>query len=123
MVELGGVCVPGTKGYRYFGRAKYLPGVVELFQEAAQMQEKLKPEELKQRVDCDYYGYRDEDDGLLLEFEVQRQLGLVERLGGDSEGFVEPDIVPSQKEVEEWIVLQKRQELAKRFLGADALKV
>lgn len=33
-LELGGSTVPGTKGYRYFGRAKYLEGVKELFEKA-----------------------------------------------------------------------------------------
>jgi hypothetical protein len=33
-MELGGAAVPGTKGYKYFGRAKYLDGVKELFEKA-----------------------------------------------------------------------------------------
>jgi pre-mRNA-splicing factor ISY1 len=33
-MHMGGVSVPGTKGYRYFGRAKYLDGVKELFEQA-----------------------------------------------------------------------------------------
>jgi hypothetical protein len=31
---MGGLTVPGTKGYRYFGRATDLPGVKELFEQA-----------------------------------------------------------------------------------------
>jgi pre-mRNA-splicing factor ISY1 len=34
LTSLGGVTVPGTKGYMYFGQAKYLPGVKELFEQA-----------------------------------------------------------------------------------------
>ncbi len=34
------------------------------------MQEKITPQELIQRVDADYYGYRDEDDGILLNYEI-----------------------------------------------------
>ena len=36
----------------------------------ATMQEKITPQELIQRVDADYYGYRDEDDGILLNYEI-----------------------------------------------------
>jgi hypothetical protein len=35
------------------------------------MQEKIKPEELIQRVDADYYGYRDEEDGILMRYEIK----------------------------------------------------
>ncbi len=33
-LTMGGAAVPGTKGYRYFGRAKQLDGVKELFEQA-----------------------------------------------------------------------------------------
>ena len=87
-MELGGAAVPGTRGYKYFGRAKYLDGVKELFEKAgmiccncscsyitylASIQEKVKPHELFYRVDADYYGYRDEEDGLLLRYEARVQ--------------------------------------------------
>jgi pre-mRNA-splicing factor ISY1 len=65
----GGVVI---RGYRYYGRAKELPGVKELLQKQADdkvkeqqqkdevktRQQKLK--ELQQRVELDYYGYYDE---------------------------------------------------------------
>jgi hypothetical protein len=38
-----------------------------------QLQEKIAPEELQQRVDCDYYGFRDEEDGLVLKYESEQQ--------------------------------------------------
>jgi hypothetical protein len=37
------------------------------------MQQKITPEELKQRADCDYFGLRDEDDGKLIEYEMEQQ--------------------------------------------------
>ncbi|CAD0087148.1 unnamed protein product [Aureobasidium vineae] len=68
----------GGKGYRYFGRAKELPGVKELFEAA-----KAKPQEekaletrsdLRQKVDASYYGYNlDEEDGTLLAYEAQKE--------------------------------------------------
>lgn len=62
--------VPGGKGYKYFGRAKDLPGVQELFEKAratagAEDESKFRNERLRD-MDADYFGYRDEDDGILL---------------------------------------------------------
>lgn len=66
----GGVVI---RGYRYFGRAKELPGVKELLEkqqteqkEKQQMKNKMKNnaqklKELEQRVGLEYYGYRDEE--------------------------------------------------------------
>lgn len=81
--------VPGTKGYKYFGRAKELPGVKELFEQAAQMQAKITPEELRHRVDADYFGLRDEDDGILVEYETtQSHLENQKILTNASEGIL-----------------------------------
>lgn len=71
----------GGKGYRYFGRARELPGVKELFEaakEAGKPQEEDKGPtraELAKYVDAGYYGYNlDEEDGTLLEYEAKREL-------------------------------------------------
>jgi pre-mRNA-splicing factor ISY1 len=54
-------------GYRYFGAAKNLPGVRELFErhdEAAAGEGRRRTRgELHRRIDGDYYGFRDEEDG------------------------------------------------------------
>lgn len=54
-------------GYRYFGAAKALPGVRELFErhdeEAAGEGRRRTRGELHRRIDGDYYGFRDEEDG------------------------------------------------------------
>ena len=58
----------GSRGYKYFGAAKDLPGVRELFQQAAELDESAAQgknrAELVRRVDAHYYGYMDEEDGL-----------------------------------------------------------
>jgi Isy1-like splicing family len=36
------------------------------------MQSKITPEELHQRVDADYFGLRDEDDGLVTAYELEQ---------------------------------------------------
>jgi pre-mRNA-splicing factor ISY1 len=57
--------VSGGGGYRYFGAAKELPGVKELFEKAAPVASKRTRKEINQGVNADYYGFRDDDDGLL----------------------------------------------------------
>lgn len=61
----------GNKGYLYFGAAKDLPGVRELFEKAAEEgeQKEKKRGDLLKNVDADYYGYMDDDDGLLIPLE------------------------------------------------------
>mmetsp|Transcript_27692 Transcript_27692/g.60976 ORF Transcript_27692/g.60976 Transcript_27692/m.60976 type:complete len:269 (+) Transcript_27692:118-924(+) len=60
--------------YRYFGAAKELPGVKELLEK---QQEKMRvmslkkrsPHEIYRHVGVGYFGWRDEEDGVLLELE------------------------------------------------------
>jgi pre-mRNA-splicing factor ISY1 len=71
----------GGKGYRYFGRAKELPGVKELFDRQQKPEDdsgiqkgREKRSELRQRVDAGYYGYNlDEEDGTLLAYERAKE--------------------------------------------------
>lgn len=86
--EEGRVIEGGGKGYRYFGRARELPGVKELFEAAKQPKEdedsKRKGEmrhEMRTRVDAGYYGYNlDEEDGTLLAFESQKEKEAAESM-------------------------------------------
>ncbi|KAJ3771956.1 Isy1-like splicing factor [Lentinula raphanica] len=73
MLDDDGKEVPGTKGYKYFGRAKDLPGVRELFQSR-----KVEEDEDNQTLAYykkfmnqgpAYYGDMDEEDGSLLKSE------------------------------------------------------
>ncbi|SJL13180.1 related to Pre-mRNA-splicing factor ISY1 [Armillaria ostoyae] len=108
MLDDDGKEVPGTKGYKYFGRAKELPGVRELFQSR-----KNEEEEENQTLAFykkflgqgpAYYGDTDEVDGKLLEFERQAEgdeweeayTNLREALGLPNDGpipkFPRPDV-------------------------------
>lgn len=69
MLDNEGKEVPGSSGYRYFGRARDLPGVRELFSTQVVTPDQKTRFEMYRNVDADYYGYRDEEDGDLLEFE------------------------------------------------------
>ncbi|KAJ2161703.1 NineTeen Complex (NTC) component [Coemansia sp. RSA 552] len=70
MVDHQGHEAPGNRGYKYFGRAKDLPGVRELLEQKPE-QAKTSRAEIMKRVDAAYYGFGDEtnDDGELLEYE------------------------------------------------------
>jgi pre-mRNA-splicing factor ISY1 len=75
----------GGRGYRYFGRARELPGVKELFEAARAKQTEEKPletrDDLRKQVDAAYYGYSpDEEDANLLEFESQKETEAFENL-------------------------------------------
>ena len=48
--------VPGNRGYKYFGAAKDLPGVRELFQGTVPNVAKKSRAELAKDVDADYFG-------------------------------------------------------------------
>ncbi|KAK9768094.1 NineTeen Complex (NTC) component [Basidiobolus ranarum] len=162
IIDNEGKSVPGNRGYRYFGRARELPGVKELFEvEAEEINAKTRYE-MYRNVNADYYGYRDEDDGILLEYEEQQEKELREKLesnndlmlveydqgktkgkkrkgGGEeaisrepisipvSEGdvdnsevkFVAHVDVPSQRDVEAFLVRRRKQDLFDKYVSED----
>jgi len=123
--------IPGSgKGYRYFGRARELPGVKEMFEAATQKPREDKPLEsradLRKQVDASYYGYNlDEEDGTLLAYEMQKEKEAFENLlagkdgqapkgweplpgdAGDGEGWR----LPTSDEVQEELVERRRRRL------------
>ncbi|KAK5174562.1 NineTeen Complex (NTC) component [Saxophila tyrrhenica] len=110
--EEGRVIEGGGKGYRYFGRARELPGVKELFEQAAQ---KGKEEgegkkggevraDLRSRVDAGYYGYNlDEEDGELLTYEAQKEKEAFETLMAEDEK-ADPEWEPLPGDVGDGVV-------------------
>ncbi|CAI5960343.1 unnamed protein product [Closterium sp. NIES-64] len=66
-------------GYRYFGAAKNLPGVRELFEKPTAPTKKRNRYELYKRIDMDYYGYRDEEDGILVRLETEAEREIIEK--------------------------------------------
>ncbi|EIW78160.1 Isy1-domain-containing protein [Coniophora puteana RWD-64-598 SS2] len=73
MLDDDGKEVPGTKGYKYFGRAKELPGVKELFQSRKKDEEEENQALAYYRKFTNqgpaYFGDLDENDGSLLDYE------------------------------------------------------
>ncbi|CAB1353130.1 unnamed protein product, partial [Coregonus sp. 'balchen'] len=111
MLDHEGKEVPGNRGYKYFGAAKDLPGVRELFEKERtftanlysmdDVQFRKSRAELMKDIDAEYYGYRDEDDGALVpleqEYEKQVILEAVEKWKAEREARLEG----GREEVEE----------------------
>ena len=60
----------GPGGYRYYGAAKDLPGVKELFEKQALKEQARKRGDIVKHITPAYYGWRDEEDGVLLELSL-----------------------------------------------------
>ncbi|XP_060556546.1 pre-mRNA-splicing factor ISY1 homolog [Ruditapes philippinarum] len=73
MLDHEGKEVPGNRGYKYFGAAKDLPGVRELFEQEPPPPPRKTRGELMKDIDADYYGYRDEDDGVIIPLEKEAE--------------------------------------------------
>ncbi|KAL1971006.1 hypothetical protein VTN77DRAFT_2840 [Rasamsonia byssochlamydoides] len=127
----------GGKGYRYFGRARELPGVKEMFEAAARKARRPAEEDedggggragdmARKHVDAAYFGYgRDEDEATLLAYEQEREKEAFESmlkrgeddvedgwepLPGDAGDGVEWRL-PTLEEVQEELVERRRRRL------------
>mmetsp|Transcript_7975 Transcript_7975/g.29501 ORF Transcript_7975/g.29501 Transcript_7975/m.29501 type:complete len:282 (-) Transcript_7975:38-883(-) len=89
-------------GYRYYGAAKNLPGVRELFQKEKKVENKRTRYDMYKNIDGDYYGFRDDEDGILdkLEGEAQKKMRAAE--------------------IEKWDLRQKERAQAEKDLGISA---
>lgn len=63
----------GSRSYKYFGAAKDLPGVRELFAQPEKNATKRTKAEIMKCIDCDYFGFRDEDDGIIVPLEEKAE--------------------------------------------------
>eukprot|EP00743_Colponemidia_sp_Colp-15_P002147 GILK01002329.1.p1 GENE.GILK01002329.1~~GILK01002329.1.p1 ORF type:complete len:233 (+),score=32.12 GILK01002329.1:94-699(+) len=79
MYDANGQELAGSGGYKYFGAARDLPGVRELFQREAPPPPRKTRAQLFKHIDPDYYGYRDEDDGHLLVAEAEAEKETIAR--------------------------------------------
>ncbi|KAK5656202.1 hypothetical protein OQA88_4963 [Cercophora sp. LCS_1] len=129
--EAGREIPGGGRGYKYFGRARELPGVKELFEAAAKArQEDEKPletrDDLRKQVDAAYYGYApgEEDEGLLA-YEAAKEREAFDNLAsagsretppgweplpgdaGDGQGWD----LPTMEEVQQELVDRRRRRL------------
>lgn len=93
--------VPGTRGYKYFGRAKELPGVKELFtrstQQATEESARTASFQMFRHQGPDYYGDEDELDKELIDSEdVQAREGWEDqaRKSASALGISDETILP-----------------------------
>lgn len=119
-----------NKGYRYFGAAKDLPGVKELLAKEAAKRHKGKRSDIYKNITPDYYGWRDEEDGVLLELEAaatrenERALKKRRIAAGETDESVaavpvteDADYldVPSQDEIGQILLEQKKKALLSKY--------
>lgn len=78
MLDREGKEVPGAYGYKYFGAARDLPGVRELFSEEAPEAPRKTRAELMKDIDAAYYGFRDDEEGLLVPLEIEAEKSAID---------------------------------------------
>jgi hypothetical protein len=79
--DIQGKELPGAPGYKYYGAAQELPGVRELFAEKDDEYNKQRNKrtrgDIYKNITPDYYGYRDDDDGVLKKKEAKKEVCFV----------------------------------------------
>jgi len=68
----------GSGGYQYFGATKNLPDVRKLFENEVKAPRKRTRHQINKNIDPDYYGFRDEDDGILVEEERKAEAAQIQ---------------------------------------------
>lgn len=126
--------IPGRgKGYKYFGRARDLPGVKELFESAKKATEEKPADarvDIRRYVDAGYYGWNpDEEDDELLRYEAEMEEQALknmadtgkaepppgwEPLPGDS-GDGQEWVLPTLEQVQEELVDRRRRKLLEQL--------
>jgi len=120
--------------YKYFGAARKLPGVKELFDKKNELQEKQvapkrKRQEYKGIIDAEYFGFRDEDDSTLLDVEQEAEREAIDRavsqwntkqLKRDKTDYYDEEAItdikiPSKEELEKRLLDKKKEELLKKY--------
>lgn len=127
--EAGREIPGGGKRYRYFGRARELPGVKELFEAAktdGDADKTQKKQDLRRFVDAAYYGYApDEEDEELLAYELQKEMEAFEHMKQTGKQKLPPDweplpgdsgdgkgwVLPTMEEVQEELIDRRRKRL------------
>ena len=145
----GGGPAGGKGGYQYFGAAKMLPGVKELLSVPPPRKVRKTRKDLYKNINADYYGFRDEEDGVLerVEREAERVLKRkweeewelmelargTEAPGGEAgapgaaaeaaeAAFVAYVPLPEEKEIEKRVLERKKADLLAKYTSAEERK-
>ena len=70
-----------NEGYKYFGAAKLLPGVRELFEKEPPRKVRRTKHQMHQKINADYYGFRDDEDGILEREEAKAEKTMRAEVG------------------------------------------
>lgn len=122
--DLEGNSIGSARGYKYFGRARELPGVKELFEEearkralkASQAHDRKNAQQLQDFSDL-YYGF--EDDSRLVEEEAHQMQSFQDDQSHEnshSDGIIPAIRPPSLKQMESYLLERKRQSVENKFL-------
>jgi pre-mRNA-splicing factor ISY1 len=122
------------QNYRYFGAAKDLPGVKELLDKQVQKMQAKTRGDVHKYLTPAYFGWRDEEDGVLIEVEeaaferLKRQKrndydgssigdGKIQILNLSDDALLSTDYlnVPSQDEIAEQLLEEKKRALLAKF--------
>jgi pre-mRNA-splicing factor ISY1 len=130
-------------GYRYFGAAKQLPGVKELFDKPPPRTVRRTRQQMHQSIDAEYYGFRDEEDGVLVRVEGEAERLLLAQAqakwqheqqeraanqggapgaahsGEAAEQFVAHVPLPERAAIEEMVVAKKKRALIDKYLSVE----
>ena len=103
--------------YRYYGAAKDLPGVKELLEKEEKARHKIKRADLYKHITPDYYGWRDEEDGVLLELEEHATKQLQKRCKQDGIGLLSPDdVLTGITNEQDYLDVTSQEDIAKILL-------
>ncbi|KAK0553682.1 NineTeen Complex (NTC) component [Tilletia horrida] len=136
MLDDAGREVPGTRGYKYFGRAKDLPGVKELLNRTTEQEEELESFKSKKykrfaNQPPSYYGYEEADPTSSASNEegeqyragdgartcaVQPEAGPESLLRPEE---LEMPKMPDRKEMEAFILSARKRALKAEYLGSS----
>jgi pre-mRNA-splicing factor ISY1 len=144
IVDADGNEMSGTKGYRYYGAARDLPGVRQLFDSKNPVAvQKRTRSQMNKCADATYFGYRDEDDALLGPLEQAAEEEAVatavlqwterqEKRGGKPEdsdddvdkedGFVAHVVVPSAEDLEKAALAAKKKQMLAAYVDDEELE-
>ncbi|MBA0608556.1 hypothetical protein Godav_020759, partial [Gossypium davidsonii] len=121
--------------------AKKLPGVRELFEKPPELRKRRTRYDIYKRIDASYYGYRDEEDGVLarvegpaeakMRAEAEEEEDVVEEERREREEkerkdkereFVVHVPLPDEKEIERMVVERKKMELLSKYASEGLLE-
>jgi len=102
MLDHEGKELQWNRGYKYFGAAKDLPGVRELFEPDPPKPIKKTRAEYMRYVDAHYFGYMDEEDGQVLPIEKDAEIKARAEALDNYKMDRELEAIKKGEDVEDW---------------------